>query len=93
MSKEIETLRDEMFRAAERIVSRDLSGEECERLIEAYNRDKESDYYQGCKKAIEEVFNVNIDKNVTFEESTDVKKIIHASKILRTLSALSTRPK
>ena len=85
-------VRDELFRAGERIVNRQLTTSEKEKLIESFNNPKNSGtIFDKCSKALEEVLNVNLEVRVILEKSASVDQVRNALDNLRNIAAQSAK--
>lgn len=88
----MDDVRDEMIRAAERIVGRSLTSQERSRLIDKYNSYPNSDeIYHKCRRALEEVFGITLDATELLEKTASVDRALNAIKNLRQLSSRSVK--
>ncbi len=88
---DLNDVRDELFKAAERIAGRNLTPQEKDKLIEYYNDCDGSDIYRNCRKAIEKVFNIELGSQELLEKTASVDRALMAIKNLKKLSSQSVK--
>ncbi|PIP90413.1 MAG: hypothetical protein COW01_09925 [Bdellovibrionales bacterium CG12_big_fil_rev_8_21_14_0_65_38_15] len=87
---DINTVRDELYKAAERIVNRELTPVEKTQLIKSYNS-KSGDIFEKCRKSLEEILNIELTNKQLLEKTASVDRVMMAIKNLKQLSSNSIK--